>query len=117
MITVASYSRTLNFTGISSLHKTRFIVANAPHAWVIRRCMSRSSFNDGVKMVPRYLNLSVYEKNSNSLIIMSAVSVAVAIFPTYTMRPYVLYCSLLSKKKLSTLSKHSVPKVDFATVE
>ena len=36
-------------------------------------------------------------------------------FPTYTMRPYVLYCSLLSKKKLSTLSKHSVPKVDFAT--
>ena len=37
--------------------------------------MSRSSFNDGVKIVPRYvMNLSQYEKNSNSLFSMSAVS-------------------------------------------
>ena len=43
--------------------------------------MSKSSFNDGVKIVPRYLNLSVYEKNSYPLIIMSAVSVAVAVLP------------------------------------
>mmetsp|Transcript_15345 Transcript_15345/g.17250 ORF Transcript_15345/g.17250 Transcript_15345/m.17250 type:complete len:111 (-) Transcript_15345:426-758(-) len=43
--------------------------------------MSKSSFNDGVKIVPRYLNVSVYEKNLNSLIIMSAVSVAVAVLP------------------------------------
>ena len=32
-------------------------------------------------MVPRYLNISVYEKNLNSLIIITAVSVTVAIFP------------------------------------
>ena len=37
-------------------------------------------------------------------------------FPTYTMRPYVLYCSLLSKKKLSTLSKHSVPANNYERV-
>ena len=78
---MASYSRTLNFTGIASLHKTRLIVANAPHAWAIRRCMSRSSFNDGMKVVPRYLKLSVYVKYSNSLIIISAVSAVVAVFP------------------------------------
>ena len=39
--------------------------------------MSKSSFNDGVEIIPRYLNLSVYKKNSNSLIIMYAIYVAV----------------------------------------
>ena len=73
LITVALYSHTLNFTGISLLHNTRFIVAKAPFAWVMRRQISRSSFNDGLKVVPRYLYLSVYEKNLYSFIIMSAV--------------------------------------------
>ena len=45
--------------------------------------MSRSSsFSDGVKIVQKYLmNLSQYEKNSDSLISMSAVSIVVAVFP------------------------------------
>ena len=41
--------------------------------------MSKLSFNDREKIVPRYLDLSVYEKNYNSLIIMSAVSVAAVV--------------------------------------
>ena len=81
LITTASYSQTLSFTGIISLHRKRFIVAKAPFAWVICRCILRSSFNDRVKIVPRYLNLSVYEKTLNSFIIISAVLVVVAVFP------------------------------------
>ena len=81
LITTALYSQTLSFTGIISLHRKRFIVAKAPFAWVICRCILRSSFNDRVKIVPRYLNLSVYEKTLNSFIIISAVLVVVAVFP------------------------------------
>ena len=51
-------------------------------------------FNDGVKIVPRYLNLS---QCSFSLIKISAVSVAVAIFPgggknIASVFMYYLYC-------------------------
>ena len=67
LVTVALYSQTCSFAGISLLHNTHFIIAKAPFAWLMRRWMSRSSFNDRVKIVPRYLNLWQYEKNSNSL--------------------------------------------------
>ena len=121
LITVASYSRTLSLTGIVSLHRTRFIVAKAPLAWAIRRCISRSSFNDGVNIVPRYLNSSVYKKNSNSFIVISAVSVVVVVVvpgggkyiasvfdlpsfllsPQWTVSPKRVKCDLMSLEAFS----------------
>ena len=51
------------------------------HAEVIRLLISASSFNEGVKIVPRYLNLLQYPKNSWSFKYISAVSASVAFFP------------------------------------
>ena len=81
LITVTSYSQIWSFTGIFLLHKTRLIIANAPIAWGICCWMLRSSFNEGVTMVLTYLSLLQYEKNSFSFINISAVFIAVAVFP------------------------------------